>query len=143
MNSTAVQSNQTPAGRFMETKLNEGGSDKHHHTLPHEGNNSMAEMRQSESLKPCAMLGTGQLVSNLWKFPDDQGGWRYRFNIYRMSGGNGHVSQLLRPVDVQDLVKLCQVLAATLANDDYIPAEQQYDLADLSVKLDSITRTRI
>ena len=127
----------------METKLNEGCSDNHHHTLPDEGNNSMAEMSQTESLKPYAMLGTGQLVSNLWKSRDDQGGWTYRFNIYRMSGCNGHVSQLLRPADVQDLVKLCQVLAATLADDGCIPAEEQYDLADLSVKLDSITRTRI
>ena len=127
----------------METKLNEGCSDNHHHTLPLTGNNSMAEMSQNKSLKPCAMLGTGQLVSNLWKSPDDQGGWTYRFNIYRMSGRNGRVSQLLRPADVQDLVKLCQALAATLANDDCIPAEQQYDLADLSVKLDSSTRTRI
>ena len=127
----------------METKLNEGCSDNHHPTLPDEGNNSMAEMSQNESLKPYAMLGTGQLVSNLWKSRDDQGGWTYRFNIYRMSGCNGHVSQLLRPADVQDLVKLCQVLAATLADDGCIPAEEQYDLADLSVKLDSITRTRI
>jgi hypothetical protein len=127
----------------METKLNEGCSDNHHHTLPHEGNNSMAEMSQNESLKPCAMLGTGRLVSNLWKSRDDQGGWTYRFNIYRMSGRNGRVSQLLRPADVQDLVKLCQALAATLADDGCIPPEQRHDLADLSVKLDSITRTRI
>jgi hypothetical protein len=127
----------------METKLNEGCSDNHHHALPFKGNNSMAEMTPNESSKPCAMLGTGRLVSNLWKSRDDQGGWTYRFNIYRMSGRNGHVSQLLRPTDVQDLVKLCQALAATLADDGCIPPEQRHDLADLSVKLDSITRTRI
>jgi hypothetical protein len=124
----------------METRLNEGCSGNHHHTLPHEGHNSMAEMSHNESLKPCAMLGTGQLVSNLWKSRDHQGGWTYRFNIYRMSGRNGNVSQLLRLADVQDLVKLCQALAATLADDDCIPPEQRRDLADLSVKLDSITR---
>jgi hypothetical protein len=113
-----------------------------HYSLKLEGNNGMAEMSQNTSPKPYAMLGAGQLVSSLWKSGDNQGGWTYRFNVYRMSGRNGHVSQLFRPADVQDLVKLCQVLAATLADDGCIPAEQRHDLADLSAKLDCITQTR-
>jgi hypothetical protein len=88
------------------------------------------------------MLGAGPLVSSLWKTGDERSGWTYRFNIYRMNERNGQVSQVFRPTDVQDLVKLCQVLAATLADDGCIPEKQQRDLAELSVKLDCITRTR-
>ena len=89
------------------------------------------------------MLGTRRLASALWKIPNKQGDWTCRFNVYRMNGRTGHVSQLLRPDDVPDLVKLCQVLAVTLANDDCIPADQRRTLADLAVKLDAITQTRI
>ena len=91
--------------------------------------------------KPYAMLGAGQLVSAVWKAGDERAGWSYRFNVYRMNGRDGHVEQLLRPTDVQDLVKLCQVLAATLADDGCIPTRQRRALANLAAKLDGITRT--
>jgi hypothetical protein len=91
------------------------------------------------AVKPYEMLGAGQLVSTVWKTGDDRGGWRYRFNVYRMSPRNGQVSQLLRPADVENLVKLCQVLAMTLADDGCMPAEQRRTLAHLAAKLDEIT----
>lgn len=92
--------------------------------------------------KPYAMLGAGQLSSALWKAGDEQSGWTYRFNIYRMSSRTGHVSELLRPQDVGDLVKLCQVLAAILADDGCVPRDQRRALAKLAADLDSITCTR-
>jgi hypothetical protein len=88
------------------------------------------------------MLGAGQLVSAIWKSGDQQSGWTYRFNVYRSPPRTGHVSQLFRPADVQDLVKLCQVLAATLADDGCIATEQRRMLLDLAAKLDDITQTR-
>jgi hypothetical protein len=93
--------------------------------------------------KPYAMLGAGQLVSAIWKTGDEQSGWTYRFNVYRSNARSGRVSQLFRPADVRDLVKLCQVLAATLADDGCVPAEQRRTLLDVAVKLDGITQTRI
>jgi hypothetical protein len=92
--------------------------------------------------KPYAILGAGQLSSALWKAGDEQRGWTYRFNIYRMSSRTGHVSELLRPQDVGDLVKLCQVLAAILADDGCVPRDQRRALAKLAADLDSITCTR-
>ena len=89
------------------------------------------------------MLGAGQLVSAVWKTADQRGGRSCHFNVYRMNPHNGTVSQLLRPMDVHDLVKLCQVLAMTLADDGVIPPEQRRVLADLAKRLSHITHTRI
>ncbi len=92
--------------------------------------------------KPYAMLGAGHLTAAIWKSGDDRSGWSYRFNVYRMSNRNGQVSQLLRPTDVQDLVKLSQVLAAVLAEDGCMPTGQRRALDELAARLDTITRTR-
>ena len=98
----------------------------------------MTRTKQLTASKPYEILGAGQLVSTVWKTGDSCGGWQYRFNVYRMSECNGHVSQLLRPADVESMVKLCQVLAMTLADDGCVPAEQRQKLADLAAKLDAI-----
>ena len=87
------------------------------------------------------MLGAGKLVSAVWKTADQLGKRSCRFNLYRMSPRNGRVSQLLRPTDVHDLVKLCHVLTATLADDGCIPQEQRRALADLAERLSHITDT--
>ena len=93
--------------------------------------------------KPYAMLGAGQLVSAIWTIDLRRSRGTHRFNIYRISARTGRVSQLLRPADVPDLVKLCQVLATTLAEDSCVPDHQRRKLADLALKLDAITCTRI
>ena len=102
----------------------------------------MARIEQAIASKPYEIVGAGQLVSSVWKAGDKQSGWTYRFNVYRMSRRNGHVSQLLRPADVRDLVKLCQVLAMTLADDGCVPTEERRVLANLAAALDEITHTR-
>ena len=102
---------------------------------------TMGRTEQAPSREPYAMVGAGPLVSNIWKTGDVRGGWSYRFNLYRMSGQSGHVSQLLRPADVRELVKLCQVLAFTFADDGCIPTGQCGELSQLAAQLDQITRT--
>lgn len=92
--------------------------------------------------RPYAMLGAGQIVSALWKDGDERSGWSYRFNIYRSNPSSGKVSQLLRPGDVKDLAKLCQVLAAVLADDGCLPDSQRRELAQLAQQLDVITAAR-
>lgn len=89
--------------------------------------------------RPYALLGAGRLVSSLWKHGDPHGGWAYRFNIFRMSTAGGRVSQLLRPRDVHDLVKLCRVLAAELAADGCLPHAQRRALANLAETLHDFT----
>ena len=88
------------------------------------------------------MLGAGQLVSAVWKTADQRGGRSCHFNVYRMNPHNGTVSQLLRPMDVHDLVKLCHVLAVTLSDDACIRTDQRRALADLAECLSEITNTR-
>jgi hypothetical protein len=90
--------------------------------------------------QPYAMLGAGRLVSSLWKSGDERSGWHYQFNIYRMNQRNGHVSQRFQPADVKDLVKLCQVLASTLADDGCIASDLHAELTGLFTALDSVTR---
>jgi hypothetical protein len=103
------------------------------------GTNKMTQARQSTASKPYEIVGAGQLVSAVWKKNDDRGGWGYRFNVYRMSARDGGVSHLLRPADLESMVKLCQVLAATLADDGCMPARERRALADLAAELDEIT----
>ena len=93
----------------------------------------------SRNQKPYMMLGAGELVSSVWKSGDERAGWNYRFNIYKMSQRNGRVLQLFQPSDVQDLVKLCQVLAVALSDDGCVSAEQHHLLATLAADLDTIT----
>jgi hypothetical protein len=93
--------------------------------------------------KPYAAIGAGRLVSTIWKRGNPQDGWRYRFNVFRMSHSSGRVSRLLRPADVLDLAKLCQVLAATLVDDGCISAAERQQLQDLATKLDAVTNKEL
>ena len=95
---------------------------------------------QRRTRKPTAMVGAGPLTSAIWKFGDEHGGWRYRFNLFRQLAGTGHVSQLFQPADLTHLVKLTQVLAAVLADDGCICAQQRRLLQHLAVELDDITQ---
>lgn len=85
------------------------------------------------------MLGAGKLAAAVWKIGDQVAGWRYRFNLFRMPFRTGRVSQLLRSADLTDLVKLCQVLAATLAEDGCLPPAERAALCQLAARLDQIT----
>jgi hypothetical protein len=90
--------------------------------------------------KPHEIVGAGDLTATIWKKGDEHGGWRYHFNVYRQSCRSGAVSQLFRPGDVIDFIKLCQVLAMTLADDGCLEFKQRRQLAELAARLDSITR---
>ncbi|MDQ3329256.1 MAG: hypothetical protein M3552_01165 [Planctomycetota bacterium] len=91
--------------------------------------------------KPYATMGAGPLVSTLWKQGEARGGWRYRFNLFRMSSQTGHVSQTFRPQDVPDLVKLVRLLAFSLAEDGCLDAELRSDLMCLSGCIDDVLGT--
>ncbi len=91
--------------------------------------------------KPYATMGAGRLVSTLWKQGEERGGWRYRFNLFRMSSHTGHVTQQFRPQDVPDLVKLTRLLAFSLADDGCLDAELRSDLLCLSACLDDVLGT--
>ena len=96
------------------------------------------DRRTELSRKPIAIVGAGKLIASIWKSGDEQAGWRYRFNLFRLSHGSGRVSQLLAPCDVADLVKLARVLASTLADDGCLAPQQRQALIDLAADIDQI-----
>jgi hypothetical protein len=98
---------------------------------------------QQNKSKPYTIVGAGRLVSALWKRTDAGNSWQYRFNVYRMNPLSGRVSRLFRPSDVFDLVKLCQVLAATLVDDGCISTDDRQQLRELAANLDAITNKEL
>ena len=100
-----------------------------------------ASMTFENRPKPYCMVGAGELASALWKTGDQVAGWRYRFNLFRMPSRSGRVSQLFRPADLTDIVKLCQVLAATLVDDGCLSPADRRALKQLVANLEQITNT--
>jgi hypothetical protein len=85
---------------------------------------------------PYATMGAGSLVSMLWKLGDERSGWRYRFNLFRLSPRSGSVTQQFRPQDLGEFAKLLQVLTFTLADDGCLSEELRNDLLCLNIRLD-------
>lgn len=98
----------------------------------------MAINRAQRQSQPYEVVGSGRLVSTVWKSGEVQGGWRFRFNLFRQCDGNGRVSQMLRPTDIPSLVKLCQVLAMTLADDGCLDPVLRRRLRELATNLDGV-----
>ena len=62
----------------------------------------------------------------------------YQFSVFRF-GQFAEASHALRPTDLRDLVKLCQVVAFAIVDDGWIGDEQRRELLDLMGELDQIT----
>ena len=102
----------------------------------------MKRIKRRDQSRPNAIVGAVQLVSAVWNTAPSIGAGSSHFNVYRMSPGNGRVSRLLRPSDLPDLVKLCQVLALALADDASLSRGERLTLADLASRLDEFTRRK-
>ncbi len=96
----------------------------------------MLTPRKASSTQPLAVLGAGDLVSHLTRADDGEG--EYQFNVFRF-GQHAEVTHALRPKDLRDLVKLCQVVAFAIVDDGWIANDQRLELVDLMTKLDQIT----
>ena len=95
--------------------------------------------RSSPTTKPYAMIGAGRLTSALWKTGNEDAGYCYRFNVFRL-GANGRTGQRLRPSDLKHFVKLAAVLSATIADDGCLPESEQRELVLLATRLAEIIR---
>ena len=98
----------------------------------------MTKHEQQLGRSPLAILGAGDLVSHLQanglSFQE-----RYRFNLFRLNQETGEPICWLRPEDLRDVVKACQVLAFAIADDGWVSDELRQDLRRLSSELDSLT----
>ena len=93
---------------------------------------------QTRIPKPYCSLGAGRLTSFLWKTGDQSSGWRYRFNLFRMAAKGGRVSQLFRPADLMQFVKLVQVMASVIADDGCLSPLERRVLRRLATGLDEL-----
>lgn len=94
--------------------------------------------RKTAGRKPYAMVGAGRLTASIWKEGDEHSGWRYRFNLFRMSRASGRISQRFLPQDVADLARLAQLLAFALSDDGCLGSELRDDLSCLAACLDQV-----
>ncbi len=91
--------------------------------------------------QPHIVVGAGDLVSFVSRRPEYRESMRYAFNIFRMQPG-GQVTQSFRPVDLHDIVKACQVLAFSIADDGWLPRDVRKELFDLADAIDTVTQNR-
>ena len=96
----------------------------------------MLTPRKDPSTQPIAVLGAGKLVSHLTRVDDGEG--HYQFNVFRF-GEHADVTHALRPSDLRNLVKLCQVVAFAIVDDGWIANDQRLELLNLVAELDQIT----
>ena len=101
-------------------------------------NDSETPARQSAIPKPYCSVGAGRLTSFVWKSGDDNSGWRYQFNLFRLAANGGRVSQLFAPADLIHFVKLTQVLAAVIADDGCLSPIDRGVLKRLAADLDQM-----
>ena len=96
-------------------------------------------INKSAAQPPYAVLGAGELVSHLHRRPDDLEVWRYEFNLFRFDG-SAKATHALRPKDLREIVKTCQVLAFTIADDGWIRDDLRLELSELANELDTVTQ---
>ena len=89
--------------------------------------------------RPYFIAGAGELVIHVYREADGEPESNYLFNFFR-TNQSGATTQFLRPNDLCDLVKACQVLAFAIADDGWIDESQHRQLVDLREELDEITQ---
>ena len=89
--------------------------------------------------KPIAVVGAGDLISHVFRNNDESNEVEYRFGILRLED-DLKVTHSIRPCDLRDIVKLCQVLAITILDDGWLDRNQNQVIEELLQSLDEITR---
>jgi len=90
------------------------------------------------SNQPYFVAGAGDLISHVRLDETEFCGRSYRFNLYRILP-NGDVTNWLRPGDLRDIIKACQVLAFSIADDGWIEDSLRLQVAELADDLQVIT----
>ena len=95
-------------------------------------------METEKSKQPYFVAGAGELVSHVHRQEAGQNSLHYRFNLFRIAT-NGKATCWLRPNDLRDIIKACQVLAFSIADDGWIEDSVHSQLTELADDLQNIT----
>jgi hypothetical protein len=94
--------------------------------------------------KPMEIVGSGPLLSSIWKLGDVAAGCRYRFNVIRETSEKGFFTDLFQPQDLGHFIKLIQVLAAVIADDGCLSPSERRTLKNIATQLDEfLTNTTV
>ena len=88
--------------------------------------------------KPMEIVGSGPLLSSIWKLDDVAAGCRYRFNVIRETSDKGLFTDLFQPQDLGHFIKLIQVLAAVIADDGCLSPSERITLKNIAAQLDEL-----
>ena len=91
-----------------------------------------------ESKQPYFVAGAGELISHVHRLGAEYSSLHYRFNIFR-TDSKGEATNWLRPDDLRDIVKACQVLAFSIADDGWVENALREQLCELAEELQLIT----
>ena len=95
-------------------------------------------MEFKESKQPYFVAGAGELVSHVHRSRAGHNSLHYRFNIFRIDK-KGEATNWLGPGDLRDIVKACQVLAFSIADDGWVEDSLREQLSELAEELQLIT----
>ncbi len=98
----------------------------------------MRRPKISSTSPPVAVVGAGDLVSHVVRGDEVNDTANYRFSIFRLNA-DLRATHALRPEDLPDLIKLCQVVTVAIVDDGWLPDETRDALRKLEGELRMMT----
>ena len=99
---------------------------------------NVATVETKKTNQPHFVSGAGELVCHVHRDDVGQSSFQYRFNLFRIDS-DGEATSWLRADDLRDIVKACQVLAFSIADDGWVEDSLREELAELANELQLIT----
>lgn len=99
----------------------------------------MPNENTNASSQPYMVIGAGNLVSHVHRIARNSEELDYQFNLFRVTN-RSEVTHSFRPEDLRDVVKACQVLAFSIADDGWLSNDLRLELNDLAAELDVVTQ---
>ena len=98
----------------------------------------MATTELKKSKQPYFVAGAGELISHIHRDGDEQNNLQYHFNLFRIDS-KGEATNWLHADNLRDIVKACQVLAFSIADDGWVEDSLRAQLVELANELQIIT----
>ena len=98
----------------------------------------MSTNATSNKRTPYMIAGAGELISHVKRHQLEPDEHSYQFNLFRICD-SGEATSWLRPEDLRDVVKACQVLAFLIADDGGVETTFHDQLVELAGQLQIIT----